>query len=67
MSSRRGTPTYVITDNGANFVAAERVMRELIEALDHDKIRIQDTSKHQLIDWKFNPPFAPHFFMATLT
>ena len=60
MSSRRGTPTYVLTDNGTNFVGAEREMRELIEALDHDKI-IQGTSKHHPIDWKFNPPSAPHF------
>ena len=49
MSSRRGTPTYVLTDNGTNFVGAEREMRELIEALDHDKI-IQGTSKHHPID-----------------
>ena len=35
-------------------------MRELIEGLDHDKI-IQDTSKYHPIDWKFNPPSAPHF------
>jgi hypothetical protein len=60
MSSRRGTPTYVLTDNGTNFVGAEREMRELIEALDHDKI-IQGTSKHNSIDWKFNPVSAPHF------
>ena len=59
MSSRRGTPTYVLTNNG-NFVGAEREMRELIEAFDHDKI-IQCTSKHHPIDWKFNPPSAPHF------
>jgi hypothetical protein len=60
MSSRRGTPTYVLTDNGTNFVGAEREMRELIEALDHDKI-IQGTSKHHPIDRKLNPPSAPHF------
>ena len=33
MTSRRGTPTYVISDNGTNFVGAERELRELVEAL----------------------------------
>ena len=60
MTSRRGTPTYVITDNGTNFVGAEREMRELIESLDQDKI-VENTTKHNPIDWKFNPPSGPHF------
>ena len=60
MTSRRGTPTYVISDNGTNFVGAERELRELVEALDADRIT-QETSKYHPIDWKFNPPCAPHF------
>ena len=60
MTSRRGTPTYVISDNGTNFVGAERELRELVEALDTDRIT-QETSKYHPIDWKFNPPCAPHF------
>ena len=60
MTSRRGTPSYVLTDNGTNFVGAEREIRELILALDRDKI-IKDTTVHHPIDWKFNPPSAPHF------
>ena len=60
MTSRRGTPTYVISDNGTNFVRADREMRELVQALDTDRI-MQDTSKYHPIDWKFNPPSAPHF------
>ena len=60
MVSRRGTPVYVISDNGTNFVGAEREMRELVQALNHDKIA-QETTKYQPIDWKFNPPSAPHF------
>ena len=38
MTSRRGTPTYVISDNGTNFIGAERELRELVEALDTDRI-----------------------------
>ena len=60
MVSRRGTPIYVISDNGTNFVGAEREMRELVQALNHEKI-VQETTKYQPIDWKFNPPSAPHF------
>ena len=60
MTSRKGTPTYVISDNGTNFVGAERELRELVEALDADRIA-QETSKYRPIDWKFNPPCAPHF------
>ena len=32
---------------------------ELVEALDTDRIT-QETSKYHPIDWKFNPPCAPH-------
>ena len=60
MTSRRGTPTYVISDNGTNFVGAERELRELVEALDANRIT-QETSKYHPIDWKLNPPCAPHF------
>ncbi len=60
MTSRRGTPRYVISDNEANFVGAERVLRELIEALDKDKI-IRETTKSHPVDWMFNPPIGPHF------
>ncbi|KAL9966671.1 hypothetical protein ACROYT_G024783 [Oculina patagonica] len=60
MTSRRGTPTYVISDNGTNFVGAERELRELVESLDPDRIT-QETATYHPIDWKFNPPSAPHF------
>ena len=60
MTSRRGTPRYVICDNGTNFVGAERELRELVEALNKEKI-IQETTKFQPVEWDFNPPHAPHF------
>ena len=60
MTLRRGTPTYVISDNGTSLVGAERQLRELVKALDTDRIT-QETSKYHPIDWKFNPPCAPHF------
>ena len=56
MTSRRGTPTYVISDNGTNFTGAERELRELVEALDADRI-----SKKPANITPFNPPCASHF------
>ena len=50
MTSRRGTPTYVISDHGTNFVGAERELRELVEAHDTDRIT-QETSKYHPIEW----------------
>ena len=49
MKSRRETPTYVFSDNGTNFVGAERELRKLVEALDAYRIR-QETSKYHPID-----------------
>ena len=60
MTSRRRTPTYVISDNGSNFVGADRDLRELVETFDQDGI-IRESTKHHRVDWKFHPPSAPHF------
>jgi hypothetical protein len=38
MVSRRGTPSYVISYNGTNFVATEKDLRQLVQALDKEKI-----------------------------
>ena len=58
MTSRRGTPAYVISDNGTNSVGAEREMRQLVQHLDRDKVS-NETTKNCRIDWDFNPPSAP--------
>ncbi len=60
MTSRRGTPAYVIWDNGSNFTGAEKEMRELVQEFDQKRI-INETTKHHKIKWDFNPPSAPHF------
>ena len=59
MISRSGTPSYVISDNGTNFVAAEMELRQLVKQLDKERI-INATSANQAIQWDFNPPSAPH-------
>ena len=39
MVNRCGVPEGIVSDNGTNFVSSERELRELVEALDKDKMR----------------------------
>ena len=57
--ARRGQVQSMHSDNGTNFVAAERELRGAVRALDHAKI--QDTLMAKGITWHFNPPAASHF------
>jgi len=59
MANRRGLPEEMISDNGTNFVGAERELRELVEQLERDKI--EKSAANKGIKWSFNPPWAPHF------
>ena len=59
MTSRRGKPIEVLSDNGTNFVGGERELRELVLSLDKSKITKSTADKG--IKWTFNPPYAPHF------
>ena len=59
MVSRRGLPRIVISDNGSNFIGAERELRELVEQLDKEKI--MRSTANQGIKWKYISPAAPHF------
>ena len=62
MTSRGGggTPTYVISDNGTNFVGPEHELRKLVETLDADRIT-QETSNYHPIDWNLTLHVPPHF------
>jgi len=57
--SRRGVPTDVISDNGTNFVGAQRELKALVAEFDQDKI--SSHAANRSIKWSFNPPLAPHF------
>ena len=57
--ARIGKPVKMISDNGTNFVGAERELAEYIAAW--NKVRIEEHLIQQGIRWKFNPPAAPHF------
>ena len=57
--ARRGKPIKMISDNGTNFVGADRVCKEYVAAWNKEKI--EESLIQQGIRWKFNPPAAPHF------
>ena len=56
---RRGRPSIIISDNGSNFIAADRELREALASLDQNGLTA--TLANQGITWQFNPPRAPHF------
>ena len=56
---RRGTPSIMVSDNGTNFTGAERELREASEAI--DRTQVSRKFAHEGIEWRFNPPRAPHF------
>ena len=57
-TARRGKPATLRSDNGTNFVGAERELREALAELDHGAVARATTE--QGIEWSFNPPQASH-------
>lgn len=57
--NRRGVPIEMTSDNGSNFVGADRELMELVTQLDQDRIIKESTTRG--IKWSFNPPLGPHF------
>lgn len=55
---RRGQVLSLRSDNGTNFIGAERELREALNALNQDKI--QTAMLHKGIKWYFNPPAGSH-------
>ena len=59
MANRRCLPREMLSDNGGNFVKANKELRQLVEVLDQDRIRT--LTANQGVTRHFNPPAAPHF------
>ena len=55
--ARRGTPTTIMSDNGTNFVGAQK---ELLACNESCNKLAPAVFVQKGIKWKFNPPSAPH-------
>jgi hypothetical protein len=58
MVARRGKPELVVSDNGSNFVSADRELRDMVRNFDQDQIVEEAAAKG--IKWRFNPPWGSH-------
>ena len=56
--SRRGTPTMLWSDNGTNFIGAEKELHECVEKW--NTLNIAAELAHNGIKWRFGPTSAPH-------
>ncbi|XP_071578330.1 uncharacterized protein [Temnothorax nylanderi] len=61
--SRRGKPSDIYSDNGTNFVGANKELKELRNLLRSQQFENKVVSELSVdrIDWHFIPPSAPHF------
>ncbi|XP_035231261.1 uncharacterized protein LOC118203121 [Stegodyphus dumicola] len=60
--SRRGTPRYLFSDNGTNFVGAKRKLSELqtlLLSLNSNELILY--LAENTMEWKMIPPASPHF------
>ncbi|CAK9816429.1 hypothetical protein ANTPLA_LOCUS8963 [Anthophora plagiata] len=61
--SRRGRSHCIYSDNGTNFVGARKELNELgslLNTVEHNN-RIQNILAQEQIQWRFIPPYSPHF------
>ena len=56
--ARRGKPKVIWSDNGTNFVGAEKELLGHLKSVDQH--RIKSKMSQNGIFWKFNPPATPH-------
>lgn len=61
--ARRGSPTLIWSDNGTNFVGANRELKEMYNFLSQQEAAraITDVCTSLGIEWRFIPEHAPHF------
>ncbi|XP_062704253.1 uncharacterized protein LOC109622039 [Aedes albopictus] len=58
--SRRGYPNEIRSDNGTNFIGADRVLREFVDQIQSHTKDAERYLSNLGIKWVFNPPSAPH-------
>ncbi|XP_022778085.1 uncharacterized protein LOC111319602 [Stylophora pistillata] len=57
--ARSGPPSDIYSDNGTNFVGADRELKRSLE--EWNQSQISDYLSQKDIQWHFNPPASPHF------
>ena len=57
--SRRGIPTHIYSDNGTNFVGADKELKKLLIQEQYQQ-QVSKEAEDKGIIWHFNPPSAPH-------
>ena len=60
--NRRGNVRQIRSDNGSNFIGAQKELQKEFQRFDHKKIGdFLRTSNADWLPWKNNPPYASHF------
>ena len=54
----RGRPTVMLSDNGSQFVGAEKELRHMVNGLDEEEVK--EFCGEREMQWKFITPAAPH-------
>ncbi len=57
-TARRGTPAELYSDQGTNFRGGENELREAFSPMSPE---LQESLANHQINFRFNPPAAPHF------
>ncbi|XP_011858366.1 PREDICTED: uncharacterized protein LOC105555927 [Vollenhovia emeryi] len=59
--SRRGKPAYIYSDNGTNFIGANRELNELAQFLMKEQNNLSESINDVGINWRFIPAYSSHF------
>ena len=60
-TSRRGFCKELYSDQGTNFVGADALLRQMVDASSEFSSRVVLSLAQEGTSWIFNPPSAPHF------
>lgn len=61
LTSRRGKPAKIYSDNGTNFVGAQNKLKELHNFFRNSKNDLVTSCANESIEWIFIPSNSPHF------
>ena len=59
--ARRGLLSLIYSDNGTNYVGAQRSILPVSKFLNENKDEIFSTLASRGIKWQFSPPLSPNF------